>query len=488
MHEVQQAPHRSARYERPADLAEALELLADLGTNARVLAGGTDLLLEMQRRQRTDFSVLVDITGVGGLNRIFVEGEKIHVGPLVTHAQAVASQTIVESALPLAQACWEVGSPQLRNRSTIAGNLVTASPANDTISALWALNASVELSSMRGIRTVPLREFYLGVRKTVMEPDELVTNVSFPAMSEDASGVFVKLGLRKAQAISVVHAAIVVHRNGEGDVTAASIALGSVAPTIVSASAAEESLLGKPLGAETIATAAAAAAAEVEPIDDLRATADYRSATVEVVVARGLGAIAAGTAMAEWPESPVLLGPSHGIFNGGGAVDTVEPGDTIAMRVNGDSISGASSPELTLLDWLRRQGLTGSKEGCAEGECGACTVWLDGAAVMSCLVAAPAAAGGTVLTIEGLAPDPQRLHPVQREFIDHGAVQCGFCIPGILMAAAKLLEDVAEPTRHDVARALSGNLCRCTGYYKIIDAVLDAAAADNGALEAEVDA
>ncbi len=97
---------------------------------------------------------------------------------------------------------------------------------------------------------------------------------------------------------------------------------------------------------------------------------------------------------------------------------------------------------------------------------------------MSCLVVAPAAAGSTVLTIEGLAPGPDELHPVQHEFIEHGAVQCGFCIPGILMAAARLIEDVTTPTRDDVARALSGNLCRCTGYYKIIDAVIDASGAN----------
>ena len=148
----------------------------------------------------------------------------------------------------------------------------------------------------------------------------------------------------------------------------------------------------------------------------------------------------------------------------------------VSTTINGDATDFVCEPDETLLSVLRnRLGLTGSKEGCAEGECGACTVWLDGAAVMSCLVAAPAAAGSTVITIEGLAPSPDELHPVQHEFIEHGAVQCGFCIPGILMAAARLLEDVESPTRADVARALSGNLCRCTGYYKILDAVMAAA-------------
>ena len=135
MHEVQLAAHRAERYERPRDLAEALELLAEYGASARVMAGGTDLLLEMQRRVRTDFTVLVDVTGIVGLNTVVETDGKIEIGPLVTHNQAVASPLITAAAFPLAQACAEVGSPQLRNRSTIAGNVVTASPANDTISA-----------------------------------------------------------------------------------------------------------------------------------------------------------------------------------------------------------------------------------------------------------------------------------------------------------------------------------------------------------------
>jgi len=478
MHEVQHAPHRAEQYERPTDLAEALELLAEFGSNARVLAGGTDLLLEMQRRVRTDFSVLIDVTGIAGLNHISEHEGTISLGPLVTHNQAVASPLISDAALPLAQACWEVGSPQLRNRSTIAGNVVTASPANDTISALWALDATIELSSMRGVRSVPIREFYTGVRTTVMDSDELLTRISFPALDENAAGIYVKLGLRRSQAISVVHAAMVIERD-EGIVTGASIALGSVAPTIVSASEAEAALVGSPLDDDSIGRAAAAAAASVSPIDDMRATAEYRSQTIAVVVERGLRAIAAADHRSEWPAAPVLLAPGEGLLGGGGAVETLRSGDTIAMRVNGANMSGATRPDETLLDWLRHQGLTGTKEGCAEGECGACTVWLNEAAVMSCLVAAPAAAGSRVVTIEGLAPSPDELHPVQEQFIEHAAVQCGFCIPGILMAAARLLEDVEAPTRDDVARALSGNLCRCTGYYKIVDAVLAASGGES---------
>jgi carbon-monoxide dehydrogenase small subunit len=147
----------------------------------------------------------------------------------------------------------------------------------------------------------------------------------------------------------------------------------------------------------------------------------------------------------------------------------------ITLNVNGDSYTVAVKAHHTLLDVLRDQlGLTGAKRGCENGECGACTVLFDGDPVNSCLVLAVEADGHTIETVEGLS-EGGNLHPLQKAFIEHNAIQCGFCTPGMLMSSKALLKRNPHPTEQEVREALVGNLCRCTGYVRIIDAVLDVA-------------
>jgi carbon-monoxide dehydrogenase small subunit len=147
----------------------------------------------------------------------------------------------------------------------------------------------------------------------------------------------------------------------------------------------------------------------------------------------------------------------------------------LALSVNGEAYELLVEPDRTLLDVLRTDlGLTGTKTNCLEAECGVCTVLVDGAAVNACLVLAATVRGRAVTTIEGLAHGGT-LHPVQQAFIDHGAVQCGYCIPGMIMSAVALLDETPAPTEAEIREALAGNLCRCTGYAKVVDAVAAAA-------------
>lgn len=466
-------------YYSVAAVSEALDLLAEYRERARIVAGGTDLIIELERGQRPGVDTLIDISRVPGLDQIVRRGDTIRLGPLVTHNHLVGSEVIRTRAFPLAQAAWSVGAPQIRNRGTVAGNLITASPANDTIAPLWALDAHVTLTSKRGERTLGFDTFFKGVRRTALEPDEMLTAVTFPALARNERGIYLKLGLRKAQAISVVNAVVILGFEGDR-ITHARITLGSVAPTILRVPVAEQYLAGRSLTDQVIREAARLAASAPSPIDDIRGSAEFRTEMVRVLVARGLRALRDGTERAGWPDDPAMLwGSQRGIVTEGMVTRSVHntgQSETIQTTVNGRSYSVSGAVHKTLLDFLRDDiGLPGTKEGCAEGECGACTVLLDGVAVMACLVPAPRAHGASIVTVEGLAGGEGALHPIQQAFIETGAVQCGYCTPGFLMATAKLLEEHPQPTRDQIEQSITGNLCRCTGYYKIVEAVERAA-------------
>lgn len=144
----------------------------------------------------------------------------------------------------------------------------------------------------------------------------------------------------------------------------------------------------------------------------------------------------------------------------------------ISITVNGELREVEVTPTTRLLDLLRDDlKLTGTKEGCGKGECGACTVIMNGQLVASCLVLALQVDGAEIITIEGLSSEEGKLHPIQESYVEAGAVQCGFCIPGMVLASKKLLEENPDPTEEEIRRGLSGNICRCTGYQKIVDAV-----------------
>lgn len=274
-------------YVAPASLKEALEALARHGERARALAGGTDLFLRMERGGWAP-EVIVDLKGILGLAEIrYDPAQGLTLGALALHADVEAHPLVREKYPALALGAGWVGGPQMRNRGTVGGNLCNASPAADTASPLIVYGARVRLASAQGERHLPLEEFFAGPGKTVLAPGELLVEVLVPPPAPRSGGDYQRR-TRTAMDIAVVGAAAAITLNGGSTCTEARICLTSVGPTPLRAAAAEAMLRGKALTAERIAEAAAAAAAEARPIDDVRASAAYRRAIVEVLTRRAL--------------------------------------------------------------------------------------------------------------------------------------------------------------------------------------------------------
>ncbi|HOE02442.1 MAG TPA: FAD binding domain-containing protein [Anaerolineaceae bacterium] len=460
-------------YYLAATLSDALGYLNQHPDDSMVISGGTDLVLELKRGQHNDRTRIVDISRISGLDKIYTDNiGALHIGALVTHNQVTSSEMIRSNARCLAEASFQVGSPQIRNRGTVAGNLITASPANDTIPALIVLGAELVIVSPNGERRVKLEDFYLGVRKTILRKNEILKEIVLNPEAGIYHSTFYKFALRNAQAISVANAAVAL-KTYKGKVVGARIAVGAVAPTVVRLQSIESQVSGLSLEQlenfqlpETIH--------EISPISDIRGSATFRREMIRVIVKRCIDTLLyPEKAGQKIPENPITLSdfekhPHKGELKYSIAIDNEFP---IHTTINNQEYTFRNAHQKTLLDLIRENArLTGSKEGCAEGECGTCTVYLDGKAVMACLVPAPRAHLAEITTIEGIAQENQ-LHPVQQAFIEEGAVQCGYCTPGFIMSAVKLLEERPHPSESEIKEGLTGNLCRCTGYYKIIKAI-----------------
>jgi xanthine dehydrogenase iron-sulfur cluster and FAD-binding subunit A len=454
-------------------ISEAIIILNKNPENSKIINGGTDLLLEIERGIHPEVNVLVDISRIKDMDKIILDEQGyIHIGPLVTHNHCVKSKIIRESATCLAQACARIGSPQIRNRGTIAGNMITASPANDTIPALMVLDATIVAASTKGTREISIMKFFKGVRKTVLERGEIVIDIYFKKITGNSKTFFYKHALRRAQAISLLNTAVLISIS-KNLISEARIAIGAMAPTVIRTKNAEKFLEGKELTNETIEQASNIAADETQPISDIRAYSTYRKKVVAVAVKRALK-FASSKSENESEKIPniTLWGNKDSTFRSiERSGEVIDKNSLISLKINDKEYRIKNFADETLLNLIRNgAGLTGTKEGCAEGECGACTVFMDGIAVMACLVPAPRAHGTEIITIEGIS-SPKKLHPVQNAFIEEGAVQCGYCTPGFIMSAVKLLEEKGNPTKDEIKVAISGNLCRCTGYYKIISAI-----------------
>ena len=276
------------RWASPGTVDEALELLAGGEEEARPIAGGTDLTV-LVRAGEVRPSLLVDLGRIPALEGIEASGDGVVLGATTVHGAVAAHPALEERATALAQAARTVGSPQIRSRGTVGGNLANASPAADAAVALLALDSAVGVNSkVGGVREIALNEFFVGPGKTVLGRGDLVTHVTFGLPSADARSAYVKAGQRNALAISIVSVAVLFEPS-RGTVR---LALGSVAPTPIRAAAAEElfeSLWAGPGSRERVIDEVAECAAEATRcIDDVRATAQYRRELAETLTRRAL--------------------------------------------------------------------------------------------------------------------------------------------------------------------------------------------------------
>jgi len=458
------------QYYTVSSIDDALDILDSEREQAKIIAGGTDLVLEIKNGQHPSVKTLIDITRIKDQDRVWIDDGNVNFGPLLTHNQCIVSDELIKFGFPLVRAAYSVGAPQIKNIGTVIGNLATASPANDTITPLIALNAEVTIRSKSKEYTAKLIDFYTGVRKTIMAPNEMIVGIRFPKMKHNQKGAFIKYLLRETHAISVANVCAILTLDGMS-IRKAIVTLGAVAPTIIHSHNAEKYLTGKRFSKENIDRSADLAKKDALPIDDIRSSEKYRSHLIPILLKKALSSIQ-DESWNKFDPPPVLLWGKKTKFITPIEKSIKHDKDTvIKITINGRNNTFDHGQNETLLTLIRDlAGLTGTKEGCGEGECGACTLHLNGLPVFSCLVPAPKAHNSDVTTIEGLAED-NKLHPIQEAFIEAGAVQCGYCTPGFIMSAVKLLEERSHPTEMDIKQGLSGNICRCTGYYSIIEAV-----------------
>jgi CO/xanthine dehydrogenase FAD-binding subunit len=273
----------------PGSLSEALEMLDRYKGAARVIAGGTDIV-PASRKGAPEIRVLVDITRIPGLGGIRLDGNTVKIGSLVTHTEAALSGLIREKGTALAEGASRLGSPQIRNIATIAGNIVNAQPGADTVIPLLALDGSITVCGRQGERFIPLAELFTGLGKTTVDSTkEIVTEISFPALGKGEASAAMRLGKRKTLVLPILTVATVIGVDADKRFTKARIAVGPVAKTPFRSREAEEILLGSPVTDEVIKKAAAAAAKAANPRTSLiRGTSEYRKAMVAVLVERGI--------------------------------------------------------------------------------------------------------------------------------------------------------------------------------------------------------
>ena len=443
------------RYVRAGSLEDALSALASEGDEARLLAGGQSLIAMMNLRLVRP-SALVDVNGVSELDYIRADDATLTVGALTRLSAAEASQEVAGACPLMSEAIGHIAHRPIRNRGTVGGNLAHADPSSELPAVALAVDAQMVVQKNGAVRRVAADDFFVGALTTSMAPDEALTAIEVPRAPNGQGWSFMEVSPRK------------------GD-----YALVGVAVTHVGR--------GRPLHRLPRRLHRQRRSGETDPRGGERGgrrggrrrnlrgrrrrggpahRAEFRSPRERAVPPRH-----------RRRAHPARTRTGRGTLRTGGLTMNKEQ---VTVTVNGRQYERIVEPRRLLSDFIREDiGLTGTHVGCEHGICGTCTVLMNGATARSCLTFAVQAHGAEITTVESLGT-PTSMHPLQEAFWEHHGLQCGFCTPAMLLTAKELLDANPSPTREEIQEAISSNLCRCTGYQTIVEAVETAAARIRG--------
>lgn len=465
-------------YFRPTTLEAAHALMEQFKGQARYVAGGTDLIVQVKQRAIAP-EALISLSGIEGLKGIHGNGG-LTLGAMTLFREIERTPMVLQHCQALGQAVCVLANPQVRNVATVGGNLCNGAPSADCAPPLMVMEAILKLEGPGGEREVPIVDFFKGPGQHCMDTSEVMTGICLPEPKAGTGSAFVKEG-RVQQDIAIANAAALVVMEGR-TCRKCRLSVGAVAPTPLRLTDIEARVEGEEIGPELLEEVARLTQKAVRPITDVRSTEAYRRQISGVLLKRALQAAttdARKDKVSETPSQtrvPVTMDLQGKTYKGSAGEDESGGKREIGFTLNGYAVSVEVEPHKMLLNLLRDHlGLKGTKEGCGQGECGACTVLVDGISVDSCLYPAFEVAGKSVTTIEGLLSEGNRLDPLQESFVAHGGVQCGFCTPGMIMSAKALLNENPAPTEADIRKGISGNLCRCTGYVQIVESIQEAA-------------
>ena len=444
------------RYVRAGSLDDALSALASEGDEARLLAGGQSLIAMMNLRLVRP-STLVDVNGVSELDYIRSDDATLTVGALTRLSAAEASQEIASACPLMSEAIGHVAHRPIRNRGTVGGNLSHADPSSELPAVALAVDARMVVQKNGAVRRVAADDFFVGALTTSMAPDEALTAIEVPRAPAGQGWSFMEVSPRKGD-YALVGVAVTLSVD-DGRCSACRVVYtgnGDRARRIPGGGG-----RGGRRGCRRRNLWCRRGRRGPAHRAEFRSPRERRVPPRHRIRAR-----------------PARTGTGRGALRAGGLTMNQEQ---VTVTVNGKRYERLVEPRRLLSDFIREDiGLTGTHVGCEHGICGTCTVLMNGATARSCLTFAVQAHGAEITTVESLGT-PSSMHPLQEAFWEHHGLQCGFCTPAMLLTAKELLDANPSPSREEIQEAISSNLCRCTGYQTIVEAVETAAARIRGA-------